>query len=105
MITVSEDWALGADSLQWILYRRHPRKGRDDTWDGVSFVGSTRAILERCMREKGVPSPVQAILLEGLPPTFQEWQTTLCPDCLETAADNSVTLSGTDDAPAVAQTV
>ena len=37
-------WGLGADGLQWILYReRH----------AVSFVSSTRGVLERCMRESG----------------------------------------------------
>jgi len=31
---VSGDWALGADNLQWILYRRKAKTG----WRAVSFV-------------------------------------------------------------------
>jgi len=70
----SGDWALGADSLQWILYRRSSK--RTGQWQAISFVGSTRAILERCMREKGCPAACQAILLAGLPPTFDQWRET-----------------------------
>jgi hypothetical protein len=52
-------FALGADDLQWILYRaRHkdiplgaPLRQRD--WDPVSFISSNKDILARCMREKG----------------------------------------------------
>src|SRR5262245_40782210 len=64
---VSGDWALGADSLQWILYRRASK--RTGQWQAVSFVASTRVILERCMREKGCPAACQLILLAGLPPS------------------------------------
>jgi hypothetical protein len=69
---VSGDWALGADSLQWILYRRRSRvKGG---WSAVSFVASTRDVLERCMREKGCSSEDRARLLDGLPSTFDQWR-------------------------------
>jgi len=71
---VSGDWALGADSLQWILYRRRSRaKGG---WDAVSFVGSTREVLARCMGEKGCPDGDRARLLDILPPTFDQWRET-----------------------------
>jgi hypothetical protein len=73
---VSGDWALGADSLQWILYRRVNRKSGSD-WNAVSFVGSTREVLARCMREKGCPEPVRTVLLDGLPPTSDQWRETL----------------------------
>jgi hypothetical protein len=39
----------------------------------VSFVRSTRDVLARCMREKGVPAEDAAVLLAGLPATFDEW--------------------------------
>src|SRR5262249_13113857 len=71
---VSGDWALGADSLQWILYRRASK--RTGQWQAVSFVASTRVILERCMREKGCPAACQLILLAGLPPTFHQGRET-----------------------------
>jgi hypothetical protein len=39
----------------------------------VSFVRSKRDVLARCMREKGVPAEDAAVLLAGLPATFDEW--------------------------------
>lgn len=71
----SGDWALGADNLQWILYRRHPRIS-GDTWDPVSFVRSSVDILTRCMHEKGVPKDGREVLLAGLPSTFDQWKIT-----------------------------
>jgi hypothetical protein len=67
-------WALGADELQWILYKRHVRRGGRVTWDGVSFVRSERLVLERCMREKGVSGRERAVLLAGLPDSFDDWK-------------------------------
>jgi len=66
------DWAVGTDDLQWILMRRH-RRPRGDSWDPVSFVRSTKNILARCMREKGVDVGTAAELLAGLPDTFDQW--------------------------------
>ena len=72
VFAVSRDWALGADSLQWILYRRRA-KGE---WRAVSFVGSTREVLARCMGETGCSGEDRARLLDGLPPTFNQWRET-----------------------------
>ena len=69
---VSGDWALGADNLQWILYRRKAKTG----WRAVSFVASTRQVLERCMREKGCEPSTAKNLLAGLPDTFDAWKAT-----------------------------
>jgi hypothetical protein len=63
-------WALSHDSLQWILVY-WPRRGDRR---GVSFVSSTRDILERCMREKGVPPDTIRELTAGLPETFAQWK-------------------------------
>jgi hypothetical protein len=68
----SGQWALGADELQWILYRRRSRDRGG--WRGVSFVRSERVILERCMREKGVLEHDRAVLLAGPPETFDLWK-------------------------------
>jgi hypothetical protein len=74
---VSGPWALGADNLQWILYKLHSQERGG--WTAISFVSSERAILERCMREKGCPEQDRAVLLAGLPPTFKEWKKRLHP--------------------------
>jgi hypothetical protein len=68
----SGKWALGADNLQWILYRQ--RSQFHGGWEAVSFVSSTRQILERCMREKICSDDDRARLLASLPPTFKEWK-------------------------------
>jgi hypothetical protein len=73
IVKISGDWALGTDGVQWMLLRRHKRPGREDTWDGLSFVRSTVDVLARCMRERAVPAPDQASLLEGLPTSFAKW--------------------------------
>jgi len=67
-LRLNENFALGADELQWILYRRPPRKGLPDSWDGISFIRSTKAILLRCMREKGCfPDGTAATAVAALP--------------------------------------
>jgi hypothetical protein len=65
------DWAVASDGIQWILQRR-----QGGQWRAVSFVRSTRDILARCMREKGVEAAHSALLLSGLPDTFDKWKTT-----------------------------
>lgn len=67
------DWALASDGVQWMLMRR--RSKERGGWHGVSFVRSSRDILTRCMREKGVELDTAVILLEGLPDTFEAWKT------------------------------
>lgn len=67
------EWALASDGHQWMLMRRTKRHGAE-AWNPVSFVRSTRSILERCAREKGVDACTSLKLLEGLPDTFDEWE-------------------------------
>jgi hypothetical protein len=77
-LRLNEDFALGSDGLQWILLRRHPRQGKSDTWDGVSFVRSTKEILLRCMREKGCfPDGTAAKAIEAMPDSFDAWKAAL----------------------------
>ena len=73
IIREADGWALGSDGIQWMLMRR---KGPTD-WRSVSFVRSTRDILDRCMREKGVGDAAARFLLEGLPDTFDQWKSTV----------------------------
>jgi hypothetical protein len=70
VFATSGDWALASDGVQWILQRRY-----DTGWRNVSFVRSTRDVLARCMREKGVSVFDARSLLSGLPDTFEQWKT------------------------------
>jgi hypothetical protein len=65
-----EDWALASDGVQWELLRRMGEKN----WRAVSFVRSTRDILERCMREKGVGAAQARFMLDGLPDTYDQYK-------------------------------
>jgi hypothetical protein len=70
MIEINKNWALSADRLQWMLMRW--RKG-PQPWYGVSFVSSTKEVLARCMRGKGVPPDDAKRVLDTLPDTFKQW--------------------------------
>jgi hypothetical protein len=83
-IAVCGDWAVAADPLQWILQRRYVSKGQP-AWRAVSFVSSHKAILERVMREKGVPPEDARHLLKDLPSTFAEWAAARSQGCIEHA--------------------
>jgi len=78
IFTTAGDWAVASDGIQWMLMRRHKRPDRD-TWDPISFVRSTRDVLARCMREKGVEPGTAVKLLSGLPDTFGQWKTAPAP--------------------------
>ena len=67
-------WALGADEVQWILYRAQTRK-TGPFWGPILFVSSTKATLKDRMREAGVERAASEKLLEELPSTFRDWKT------------------------------
>jgi hypothetical protein len=67
-LRINDRFALASDGIQWILQRREGTK-----WCGVSFVRSTRDVLARCMREKGVPGDDAQKVLDTLPDTFKAW--------------------------------
>ena len=68
VFTTAGDWALASDGIQWMLMRR-----RGDDWRAISFVRSTRDVLARRMREKGVEAADARYLLFGLPDTFDQF--------------------------------
>lgn len=75
---VGESFALGADDIQWIVYRARYHELRGDpmsfkNWVGVSFVRSGKDILLRCFREKGC-DPAALADLADLPATFDQWK-------------------------------
>jgi hypothetical protein len=68
VFAIEGDWALASDGIQWSLCYRC--NDRDKVyWRPVSFVRSTKDVLARCMREKGVIADVASSLLSGLPDT------------------------------------
>jgi hypothetical protein len=80
-LRLDDKHALGADDLQWILYRANGRDRVIDPplelkyWRAISFVRSTKAILMRCIREAGcVPLCRAALALESYPDTFDAWK-------------------------------
>ena len=72
--------ALGADDLQWILYksrRKEPPAELDiREWRPIAFVSSTKDILLRCIRESGLDEDTAGSALEGYPSTFGAWKAT-----------------------------
>jgi hypothetical protein len=71
LFRISGEWALGADELQWIVYRRHRRKG-GDTWDRIKFIRSTKQHLAYRLTQLA-PDDDARRLLDGLPDTFDQW--------------------------------
>jgi hypothetical protein len=72
VLATAGDWLVTTDGLQWILRRRvgTDRRTGKPVWESVSFVRSTRGILERCMREKETPPEDARRLLAGLGERF-----------------------------------
>jgi hypothetical protein len=78
LFPLSNTAALGVDDMQWILLRasgsKSPRSDADK-WRGVSFVRSTKAVLLRCIPEKGIYPDVEGrARLAALPDTFDQWK-------------------------------
>ena len=72
VLRLSANWAVLADDQQWMLSRR--RKNRK-SWDAVSFVASTKAVLMRCIHEKdAIVDPEGQAALDALPESFQAWK-------------------------------
>ena len=73
-LRLNEKWALGYDSLQWIIQKRESAKGKPERWRGVSFISSDRDILILTLKEKGiVPDLGKMEEVRALPATFREW--------------------------------
>ena len=91
IFATADDWAVGADGVQWILFRR--RSQRLGGWHGVSFVRSTKDILARCMREKGVDNDTAAQLLTRLTDSFDQWKATHQPPTAQAEEPAGIDLS------------
>src|ERR1700730_9339330 len=83
-LRLSGKYALGADDLQWIVYRSRRavplpigaplRCGRGSEWEPVSFVHSTKEILLRCCGH--VSCDEAQLVIGGYPNTFDAWKAT-----------------------------
>lgn len=68
-LRLSEKWALGYDPSQWIVMHWRP-----PYWRAVSFVSSSKVVLERVLREdKVVIDPEARAALNHLPESYREW--------------------------------
>ena len=69
-LRIGPNGALGADEHQWILYR---------AGNAVSFVHSTKLILARCIREKGIElSPEGRAALELVGEAIEAMNRVIC---------------------------
>ena len=74
-------WQLAYDDQQWVLQcrRQAPRPSNsagiaDSGWRGVSFIGSEKRILRRCLSEKGVIlAPLARSRVDALPEQFLDF--------------------------------
>src|SRR4029077_6280796 len=64
VFAIGGDLGVASDGVQWSLCYRCNDRGRV-YWRPVSFVRSSRDILARCMREKGVNADVARSVLPG----------------------------------------
>ena len=74
-LRLGEGWALGYDQNQWIVMRsKSDRSKPGQRWRAIAFVGSTRAVLMRVLRESGAEiAPDARVAVDSLPETFLEW--------------------------------
>lgn len=77
---VCPGWALGADSLQWILFKDDKRgpqaekRHRRAPWKALAFIASTKTVLLRVLSENGVePTPEGWAALNAMPDSFRAW--------------------------------
>ena len=70
---LSARWRVLGDTDQWIL--QYKKKAKKEDWGNVSFIGSTKRILMRCIREANAPITGRAqSKLDRLPDTFKCWR-------------------------------
>ena len=73
LFDLAPGWALAFDRNQWILLRR--RNSRTERgWKPVRFIGTTKTILLRVLRESGVSMTKPAECeLAAMPENFCDW--------------------------------
>ena len=99
LFQICDGWALGADNLQWILFKADKRgpqaekRHRRAPWKALAFIAYTKTVLLRVLSENGVePTPEGRAALAALPDTFKAWRrqynraSTSAPSDIERAA-------------------
>ena len=78
---LSRGWAVFADDRQWILSSSSRAVPVGDIalagerWRHLCYIGTSKRILERCIREKGTEvDEAGQRELDALPDTFAEWR-------------------------------
>lgn len=73
VLGIADGFAICADQNQWIICRAQMR--RDERyWQPLAFIGSTRSILRRVLREKSIDvDPYAKQVIELWPETFRDW--------------------------------
>jgi hypothetical protein len=74
MFDLAPGWALGADNVQWIIMRLENRQAGDrrSAWKPVSFISTTREVLERVICERGITvTPMARAKVAALPVAFE----------------------------------
>lgn len=69
VLTKTKGWIIGTDGVQWMLCRAYKAKGRQ-YYSPLIFIRTTKAILIRCMRERGMSTTLVVKLTAGLPDAF-----------------------------------
>jgi len=74
VIRLSADWAILTDGLQWIVAKA-TGSGTRRRWKPLAYIASTKAALERVLREEGACIDTDgARAFSGLPETYREWR-------------------------------
>jgi hypothetical protein len=80
-LRLSDRWALGADNLQWILYKSIwgvPPDLTRQRWKPLCFVHTHKRHLLRYIREnRPQDADAAALALAGYPDTFDAWKATV----------------------------
>lgn len=81
ILQLTPSWAIFADHNQWIVAKAEKARPQDDLshpavrWRGVSFIGSTKTVLYRVVREKRIAIDTDAkAIIDSWPESFLDWR-------------------------------
>ena len=75
LIELTNDWALGADSQQWIIIRVTEPEKRTRAYRPIAFIGCTKSALIRSMQRKNIEPTTEALAkINAWPEKFLDWR-------------------------------